>query len=116
MMYYFGNGNGHGNGNGNGNGHNVKFFSTEGMMRHAKNSSADTFVVATETGILYRMRKENPSKRFIPISENAVCKYMKSIALEKVYRSLSDMVYEVRVPSETAAKARLAIERMLAIN
>lgn len=118
MMYYFGNGNGNGNGhgNGNGNGHNVKFFSTEGMMRHAKSSSADKFVVATETGILYRMRKENPNKQFIPISENAICKYMKTITLEKVHRSLVDMVYEVKVPSETAAKAKLAIERMLAIN
>lgn len=112
MMYYFGNG----NGNGNGNGHNVKFFSTEGMMKHARSSSADKFVIATETGILYRMRRENPNKQFIPVSENAVCQYMKMITLEKVYRSLIDMVYEVKVPSGTAAKAKLAIERMLAIN
>ncbi len=110
MMYYFG------NGNGNGNGHNVKFFSTEGMMKHAKNSNADKFVIATETGILYRMQKENPTKKFIPISENAICKYMKMITLDKVYRSLTEMVYEVRVPDSTAAKARLAIERMLTIN
>jgi len=110
MMYYFG------NGNGNGNGHNVKFFSTEGMMKHAKSSSANKFVIATETGILYRMRKENPNKEFMPVSENAVCKYMKMITLEKVYRSLTDMVYEVKVPEATAMKAKLAIERMLAIN
>lgn len=117
MMYYFGN-NGHGNGpgNGNGNGHDVRFFSTEGMMRHARNSNADKFVVATETGILHRMQKENPNKKFIPVSENAVCKYMKMITLDKVYRSLTDMVYEVNVPEETANKARSAIERMLAIN
>jgi len=112
MMYYFGNG----NGNGNGNGRNVKFFSTEGMMKHARSSSAQKFVVATETGILYRMRKENPNKEFIPISENAVCKYMKMITLDKVYRSLTDMVYEVKVPEATAMKAKLAIERMLTIN
>lgn len=110
MMYYFGN-----NGN-NGNGHNVKFASTEGMMKHARNSSADKFVVATERGILYRMQKENPNKKFIPISENAICKYMKMITLDKVHRSLTDMIYEVRVPESTAAKAKLAIERMLAIN
>jgi quinolinate synthase len=124
MMYYFGNGNGNGNGNGhasgngngNGNGHNVKFFSTEGMMKHAKNSSADKFVVATETGILYRMQKESPNKKFIPISEKAICKYMKMITLDKVHRSLTDMVYEVKVPENTAAKAKLAIERMLAIS
>lgn len=112
MMYYFGNG----NGNGNGNSHNVKFFSTEGMMKHAKSSSADTFVVATETGILYRMQKENPHKKFMPISDNAICKYMKMITLDKVYRSLIEMVYEVKVPENIAQRAKLAIDRMLAIN
>jgi quinolinate synthase len=112
MVYYFGNG----HGNGNGNGHHVKFFSTEGMMRYARNSSAYKFVVGTETGILYRMRRENPGKEFIPVSENAVCKYMKMITLEKVYISLAEMVHEVKVPEATAAKARLAIERMLTIN
>ncbi|MBI5133579.1 MAG: quinolinate synthase NadA, partial [Thaumarchaeota archaeon] len=117
MMYYFnGNGNGNGKSNGNGNGHNVKFFSTEGMMKYAKSSSADKFVVATETGILYRMQKENPTKKFIPISDNAICKYMKMITLDKVYRSLTEMVYEVKVPEIIAGKAKLAIERMLAIN
>lgn len=111
MMYYF-----NGKSNGNGNGHNVKFFSTEGMMKYAKSSSADKFVIATETGILYRMQKENPDKKFIPISDNAICKYMKMITLDKVYRSLTEMVYEVKVPESTAEKAKLAIERMLTIN
>ena len=115
MMYYF-NGNGNGKSNGNGNGHNVKFFSTEGMMKYAKSSNADKFVIATETGILYRMQKENPDKKFIPISDNAICKYMKMITLDKVYRSLTEMVYEVKVPEIIAGKAKLAIERMLAIN
>lgn len=112
MLYFFGNN----HGNGNGNGKNVQFFSTEGMMKHARSSSASKFVIATETGILHRMKKENPNKEFIPISENAICKYMKMITLEKVHRSLTDMVYEVKVPEETAAKAKLAIERMLTIN
>lgn len=112
MLYFFGNN----NGNGNGDGKNVQFFSTEGMMKHARSSSANKFVIATETGILHRMKKENPNKEFIPISENAICKYMKMITLEKVHRSLTDMVYEVKVPEETAAKAKLAIERMLTIN
>lgn len=112
MLYYFGNNNGRDNGND----HNVKFFSTEGMMKHAKNSNADKFVVATETGILYRMQKENPNKKFIPISEDAICRYMKMITLDKAYRSLAEMVYEVKVPARTSAKAKLAIERMLAIN
>src|SRR5437773_12571564 len=87
--------------------------STKGMGRHARQSSADKFLVATETGILHRMKKENPGKTFLPVKEDAVCQYMKTITLEKVYRSLLDMVYEVRVPSETAARAGLSIETML---
>ncbi len=110
MVYYFGNGNGNGK-----SACNVRFLSTEGMMRYAKESNAKRFVVATETGILYRLRKDNPGKEFIPISNDAVCKYMKMITLEKVYRSLRDEVYEVKVPEEIAARARLAIERMLSI-
>ncbi len=113
MVYYFGNGNG--NGKCDPEGCKVKFFSTEGMMKHAKSSPATKFIVGTETGILYRMRNENPGKEFIPVSENAICKYMKMITLEKVHRSLTDIVYEVKVPEETARRARLAIERMLAI-
>lgn len=110
MVYYFGNGNGNGK-----SACNVRFLSTEGMMRYAKENNAKRFIVATETGILYRLRKDNPGKEFIPISNDAVCKYMKMITLEKVYRSLRDEVYEVKVPEEIAAKARLAIERMLSI-
>lgn len=91
-------------------------LSTEGMMKHAKASDAKQFVVATETGILYRMQKENPDKEFIPIKRDAVCKYMKKITLEKVYNSLAHNVYEVKVPKDVADKAQLAIERMLAIS
>lgn len=91
-------------------------LSTEGMMKHARTSDAKQFVVATETGILYRMKKENPNKEFIPVKDDAVCRYMKKITLEKVYNALANNVFEVKVPKETAAKARLAIERMLAIS
>ncbi len=91
-------------------------LSTEGMMRHARSSEAKQFVVATETGILYRMQKENPGKEFVPVKEDAVCKYMKKISLEKVYNSLAYNVYEVRVPKNVADRARLAIDRMLAIS
>lgn len=88
-------------------------FSTEGMVRHARESGAGKFLVATETGILHRMRKENPDKLFLPVKEDAVCQYMKMITLEKVALSLRNMVYEVRVARETADRARLAIQRML---
>ncbi len=91
-------------------------LSTEGMMKHARTSDAEQFVVATETGILYRMKKENPEKEFIPIKNDAVCKYMKKIDLEKVHNSLARNVYEIKVPKRTADRARIAIDRMLSIS
>ncbi len=94
----------------------VQILSTEGMMNYAKTSPSKQFVVATETGILYRMRKQNPDKKFIPMSENAICKYMKMITLDKVYASLQENKYQVKVPKNIADKAQIAIERMLAIN
>lgn len=106
-MYYLGSGDIDSNG--------TKMLSTEGMMREARNSEYDKFIVATETGILHRMRQESPEKEFIAANEEAVCKYMKMITLPKLRDSLRDLKYEVKVDSETAAKARLPIERMLAI-
>jgi len=94
----------------------VQVLSTEGMMNHAKNSNAKQFVVDTETGILYRMKKQKPDKEFIPMSDSAVCKYMKMITLDKVYASLKEEKYEVKVPRNVAQRAQLAIERMLAIS
>ena len=96
--------------------HQVQILSTEGMMNHVSKSDSQQFVVATETGILYRMRQKNPEKTFIPASENAECEYMKMITLDKVYRSLYDEKYEVNVPKKIADKARLSIERMLSIS
>jgi len=91
-------------------------LSTEGMMNHAKTSDAKQFVIATETGIIHRMKKENPNKEFIPLKEDAVCKYMKKINLEKVYNSLVNDIYEVKVPAKIAEKAKLSIDRMLTIS
>jgi len=98
------------------NGRQVQILSTEGMMKYVNQSSANQFVVGTETGILYRMRKQNPGKTFVAASDKAECQYMKMITLEKVYDSLVQEKYEVKVPKDIADKARLAIERMLAIN
>lgn len=95
--------------------HEGHILSTEGMMERAKNSPKTDFIVATETGILYRMQKENPSKNFIPIRKDAICQYMKKITIDKVYNSLVNNVYKVRVPKTTADKARSAIGRMLSI-
>jgi quinolinate synthase len=91
-------------------------LSTEGMMQHARKSENNQFVVATETGIMYRMKKENPDKSFIPVKENAVCKYMKQITIQKVVDSLVHKQYEVKVSKQIADKARIAIERMLMIS
>ena len=102
--------------NGSYNSNQVQILSTEGMMNHVKNSKSNEFVVATETGILYRMKQQNPTKKFIPASEQAECEYMKMITLEKVYNSLLNETSVVTVPKDTADKARLAIERMLAIS
>ena len=96
--------------------HQVQILSTEGMMNHVSKSDSKQFVVATETGILYKMRQQNPEKTFIPASENAECEYMKMITLDKVYRSLYDEKYEVNVPKKIADNARLSIERMLSIS
>ena len=96
--------------------HKVSILSTEGMLNHVKESKAKNFVVATETGILYKMKKDNPGKTFIPASEKAECQYMKMITLEKVYDALINEKNVVTVPKEIAKKARLAINRMLAIS
>ena len=102
--------------NGSYNSNQVQILSTEGMMNHVKNSKSNEFVVATETGILYRMKQQNPTKKFIPASEKPECEYMKMITLEKVYNSLLNETTVVTVKKETADKARLAIERMLEIS
>ena len=94
----------------------VQVLSTEGMMNYAKNSNSNEFVVATETGILYRMKQETPTKTFIPASEKAECQYMKMITLENVYDSLLNDKFAVKVPDDIALKAKLAIERMLSIS
>jgi quinolinate synthase len=98
----------------NGNGH-IKFLSTGGMIKYAKESRAKEFIIATETGMLYKLRKDNPDKTFYPARDNAVCKYMKMITLEKVLRSLEEEVYEVKVPEHIAEKAKKSIDRMLEI-
>ena len=93
----------------------TEILSTEGMVRHAQTSPSPAFVVATEIGILPRMRKEAPDKDFFPLSEAAVCRYMKMITLAKVRDALRDMKHAITVPEDVASRARTAIERMVAI-
>ena len=91
-------------------------LSTEGMINFAKDSPKSRFLVATETGIIHRLNKEAPGKRFEAVSERAICKYMKMITLEKLHASLRDWKHEVMVEPEIADRARGAIERMVAIS
>jgi quinolinate synthase len=93
----------------------AKLLSTEGMVRYAAQSAAREFVVATEVGILHRLHKKAPGKRFTPVREDAICHYMKRVTLEKVYESLRDLKYVITVPEEIAVPARRALEAMLAL-
>jgi quinolinate synthase len=90
-------------------------LSTEGMINFAKESPKPRFMVATEIGIIHRLEKEAPGKRFEPVNRKAFCKYMKKITLEKVRDSLRDWKYEIDVDPEIAAKARGAIDRMISL-
>ncbi len=84
---------------------------TGGMIRYAKLSEAKEFIIATEEGMCNRLRREVPGKRFYPAA--GVCENMKKITLEKVYESLRDEKYEVRIPEGTAKRAGKALERMM---
>lgn len=91
------------------------FLSTEGMIQHAETSEAKEFIVGTELGMVYRLRREIPGKTFYPVSPDASCEYMKMNTLDKLLASLENDQVEVTVDSEVAGKAQLAINRMLTI-
>ena len=93
-----------------------KALSTGGMCAFAKESDAQEFIVGTECGILHRLEKENPTKRFYCAGSNIVCQDMKKITLEKLRDCLAGMKEEVVVPEEIAVKAKRAIDAMLALS
>ena len=88
-------------------------LSTGGMCRFARQTEAKEIIVGTEIGIIHRLRKENPNKKFIPISEQAACPNMKLITLEKVLWSLEEMTPQVKVPEKTRLRAKAAVDKML---
>jgi quinolinate synthase len=90
-------------------------LSTGGMIRFARESDAREIIVGTEMGIIYRLQKENPQKRFIPASEQAVCPRMKLTTLESVLWSLESMTHVVKVPERIRVRARRAVDRMLEV-
>ena len=90
-------------------------LSTGGMIRRAQESPAATMIVATELGLIHRLRQVAPNKRFVPVSRLAMCPNMKRITLEKVLWSLEDMSGRVEVADDVAARARTALDRMLEV-
>lgn len=90
-------------------------LSTGGMIRFAQQTEAKEIIIGTEIGIIHRLKKENPSKEFIPVSEKAICPNMKSITLEKVLWALQDMAPEVKVTEEIRLRAKTAVDKMLEI-
>jgi quinolinate synthase len=93
----------------------MHILSTEGMMRRPGESDTSEFIVATEVGILHRLRRAHPQKQFFAADERASCRFMKLTTLPKVLNALATMEPRITVPVEIADRARLAIERMIAI-
>jgi quinolinate synthase len=91
-------------------------LSTGGMVRRARESDAETFIVGTEVGLIERLKREHPDKRFLPAKEHAVCAAMKRIGLDNLYLSLVNEEPEVRVNEDIASRARDAIELMLELS
>ncbi len=87
--------------------------STSKMCEYAQRSTAKTFIVGTENGILYRLKRENPTKQFIMAYEDAICPTMKLNTLERLRASLDEEKHVITVPEHTALKARKALEKML---
>jgi quinolinate synthase len=94
----------------------VHMLSTGGMLRYAREHQSGAAIVATETGMLHPLRQAAPDTRFIAANEAAHCRFMKMITLSKLRDSLRQGVHEVRVPAPIADRARVAIERMVAIS
>ena len=92
-----------------------RVLSTSGICRYAKESNSEEFIIGTEIGILHRLKKENPQKKFYPASNLSDCHSMKLNNLEKILWSLEDMVYPVEVPPDIAQRAKGSIDRMLEI-
>ncbi len=92
-----------------------ELLSTSQMLIFASKSSAKEFIIATETGILHTLQKQNPDAQFIPASERALCPNMKKITLDKIVASLEDMQYEVTVPEDIRVRAKQSLDRMIEV-
>jgi quinolinate synthase len=92
----------------------TKVLSTGGMLAAARSTQASAVLVATETGMLHQLRKANPAVDWTPVNEHAVCRYMKMTTPDSLERCLRDGVTEVTIDQETGARARRAVEAMIA--
>ena len=92
-----------------------EMLSTGQMLKYVQKSKANTFIVATELGIIHTLKKENPDKQFIEVTAEIICPNMKKITLEKVLFSLQDNKYVVTVDKDTRIKAKGALDRMLQV-
>ncbi|MBI4777870.1 quinolinate synthase NadA [Candidatus Desantisbacteria bacterium] len=90
-------------------------LSTNGMCKFVASSKVNEFIIGTETGIIHRLKKENPQKQFYPASDRTVCPNMKLITMEKLLWALEEDAYQIEVPEDIAEKAKMAIERMIAV-
>lgn len=88
-------------------------LSTGGIIRYARESNVKEIIIGTEIGIIHRLKKENPEKIFIPVTEQAVCPRMKLIALDTVLWSMENMKHRVEIPEDIRVRARAAVDRML---
>jgi quinolinate synthase len=90
-------------------------LSTSGMLRYAQESAADSFLVATENGLMHALKKACPGKTFYPVSEKMICPDMKRITPQMIADCLEKMAPEVRVPADIRERALEAVQRMLAL-
>ena len=92
-----------------------ELLSTGQMLKFAAESTAKQFIIATETGIIHTLKKQNPEVEFIPASNRAICPNMKKITLEKIIWALEDMQYKISVPEAIREKAKIALDKMVEI-
>jgi quinolinate synthase len=90
-----------------------KVLSTAGMLKYAANSDAMEFIIGTELGLLHRLRKENPEKKFYPATAYAVCPNMKMNTLGSIIRALEKNEHVIKIPENIRSRAKLALDRML---
>ena len=87
--------------------------STSGMLRYAESSDAKEFIIGTETGLMYGLRKQNPDKTFYPLRKDMVCPNMKKTSLRSILHSLESETYKIKVPEEIRVPAKRSLDRML---